>query len=191
LLGLWGNLVILAALQRTRHIPGIRNAERFSPSTIEFLRQTSVWLAYRGNSLMKNKTLPFLILTFVSFAVAKDKKIHESGTLLRMEAVECGYDENSGKSFAGELLGTDSAHKKTRALLCQEYVLQSEHITYRIRPRDEKHPVLLPVGTRAQFRMDKDKMKLQVEDMDSKERDYSVVSMTQRDEGTKDLAHKY
>jgi hypothetical protein len=139
---------------------------------------------------MINKTLIFAVLTLVPFAVAKDKRIHQSGTLLRMDSVECGYDENSGKSFAGELLGTDSAHKKTRSLLCQEYVLQSERITYRIRPRDEKHPALLPVGASAQFRMDKDKMKLQVEDLDSKERDYNVVSMTQRDEGTKDLARK-
>ena len=139
---------------------------------------------------MKNKTLIFALLALSPLAAAKDKRIHQSGTLLRMDSVECGYDENSGKSFAGELLGTDSAHKKTHALLCQEYVLQADHINYRIRPRDEKHPALLPVGSRAQFRMDKDKMKLQVEDMDSKERDYTVVSMTQRDEGTKDLARK-
>jgi len=139
---------------------------------------------------MKNKNLILLFLVVTPFAMAKDKKVHESGTLLRMDSVECGFDENSGKSFAGELLGTDGAHRKTHALLCQEYLLQSERITYRIRPRDEKHPALLPVGARAQFRMEKDKMKLQVEDLDSKERDYTVVSMTQRDEGTKDLARK-
>ena len=89
-------------------------------------------------------------------------------------------DENSGKSVVGELVGTDSAHKKTHALLCQEYVLQSETVIYRIRPRDEKHPVLLPVGQKAQFRIQKDKMLLLVEDVDSKEREYSVVSMTPR-----------
>ncbi len=139
---------------------------------------------------MQNKTLLFAFLTLVPFAVAKDKKVHDSGTLLRMDSVECGFDENSGKSLAGELLGTESAHKKTHALLCQEYLLQSEHITYRIRPRDEKHPVLLPVGARAQFRMDKDKMKLQVEDLDNKEREYNVVSKAQRDEGIKDLARR-
>ena len=87
------------------------------------------------------------ILFLASVAQAKDIKAHESGTLLQMESVQCGYDENSGKSIAGELLGTDSAHKKTHALLCQEYVVQSEKITYRIRPRDEKHPVLLPAQT--------------------------------------------
>ena len=105
---------------------------------------------------------------------------------LRWNRCSAGYDENSGKSIAGELLGTDSAHKKTHAVLCQEYVVQSEKITYRIRPRDEKRPVLLPVGERAQFRMDKDKMKLRVEDLDGKERDYQVVSMRPRsDAGTK------
>jgi hypothetical protein len=58
--------------------------------------------------------------------------------------------------------------------------MQSDSVIYRIRPRDEKHPVLLPVGQKAQFRIQKDKMLLQVEDGDSKEREYSVVSMTPR-----------
>jgi hypothetical protein len=124
------------------------------------------------------------ILFLASVAQGKDIKAHESGTLLQMESVQCGYDENSGKSIAGELLGTDSAHKKTHALLCQEYIVQSEKITYRIRPRDEKHPVLLPVGERAQFRMQKDKMKLRVEDLDDKERDYQVVSMKPRSDAS-------
>lgn len=134
---------------------------------------------------MKYKSLIGIMLC-ASAMQGKDIKAHESGTLLQMESVQCGFDENSGKSITGELLGTDSAHKKTHALLCQEYVVQSEKITYRIRPRDEKHPALLPVGERAQFRMDKDKMKLRVEDMDDKEREYQVVSMKPRsDAGTK------
>ncbi len=117
----------------------------------------------------------------VGAAQAKEPKRYESGVLLQMDSADCGYDENSGKSLTGELLGTDSAHKKTHALLCQEYILESEHVIYHIRPKDEKHPVLLPVGERAQFRLDKDKMKLRVEDMDDKERDYVVVSMTPRE----------
>jgi hypothetical protein len=115
-----------------------------------------------------------------SLAQAKENKHHQTGTLLQMDSAECGVDENSGKSVVGELVGTDSAHKKTHALLCEEYLLQSETVIYRIRPRDEKHPVLLPVGEKAQFRIQKDKMLLQVEDVDEKEREYSVVSMTPR-----------
>jgi len=74
-------------------------------------------------------------------------------------------------------------------LLCQEYLLQTDRIIYRIRPKDDKHPVLLPVGERAQFHIDKDKMKLRVEDLDSKERDYIVVSMTPRAESTQAANH--
>jgi hypothetical protein len=111
---------------------------------------------------------------------AKEPKQYHSGMLVQMDSVSCGVDENSGKSIAGELIGTDSAHKKTHELLCPEYVLQAEHVIYRIRPRDEKHPALLPVGEKAQFRMEKDKMVLRVEDLDDKDRDYVVVSMTPR-----------
>jgi hypothetical protein len=121
-------------------------------------------------------------------AYAKEPKSFQHGKLLQMESVACGVDENSGKSFAGEVLGTDSAHKKTHELLCQEYILQSDKVIYRIRPRDEKHPVLLPVGEEAQFRMEKDKMVLRVEDMDSKDRDYVVVSMTPREDGPSEKA---
>jgi hypothetical protein len=97
-----------------------------------------------------------------------------------MDSAECGVDENSGKSVIGELVGTDSAHKKSKALLCPEYLLQTDTLIYRVRPRDEKHPVLLPVGEKAQFRIHKDRMLLRVEDADGKEREYSVVSMTPR-----------
>src|ERR1700722_3180037 len=123
-----------------------------------------------------------MALLFVSFAQAREPKVRQSGTLLQMDSAECGVDENSGKSFVGEVVGTDSAHKKTHALLCQDYLLQCDTVIYRIRPVDEKHPVLLPVGQTAQFRIHKDKMLLQVEDADEKEREYSVVSMTPRAE---------
>ena len=128
------------------------------------------------------------VLLMTSVAFAKDPKPRQSGKLSQMESVACGVDENSGKSFAGELLGTDSAHKKTHELLCQEYVLITDRVIYRIRPRDEKHPVLLPVGEQAQFRMEKDKMVLRVEDLDDKDRQYTVVSMTPREDGNTEKA---
>jgi hypothetical protein len=128
------------------------------------------------------------VALLASLAYAKDQKPFQHGKLLQMESVACGVDENSGKSIAGEIIGTDSAHKKTHELLCQEYLLQSDKVIYRIRPRDEKHPALLPVGAEAQFRMQKDKMVLRVEDLDDKDRDYVVVSMTPREESTSEKA---
>ena len=129
-----------------------------------------------------------LVLLITCVAFAKDPKPRQSGKLSQMESVACGVDENSGKSLAGELIGTDSAHKKTHELLCQEYVLITDRVIYRIRPRDEKHPVLLPVGEQAQFRMEKDKMILRVEDLDDKDRPYTVVSMTPREESSTEKA---
>jgi hypothetical protein len=129
--------------------------------------------------LMK-PTILALVMLLGSMAHAKDQQVHDSGTLLQMESVECGADEKSCKSFGGEMLVTDPAHQETRVLLFLEYILQSDRAIYRIRPKDDKHPVLLPVGSKAQFRLHKDKMKLRVEDLDNKERDYLVVSMTPR-----------
>jgi hypothetical protein len=133
--------------------------------------------------MLMKKTLLLAVLC-TSLAYAKDRPVTQSGTLLQMDSVECGADQKSGKTFAGEILGTDAAHQKVHTLLCPEYLLQTDRILYRIRPKDEKHPVLLPVGEKAQFRMDKDHMRLRVEDLDDKERDYIVVSMTPRGEAT-------
>lgn len=122
------------------------------------------------------------VLTLLSFAHAKEHKQYQTGKLVQMDSVQCGVDEKDAKSFTGEMLGTDSGHKKTHELLCQEYILESARVIYHIRPKDEKHPVLLPVGEQAQFRLEKDKMILRVEDLDDKDREYVVVSMTPRHE---------
>ena len=127
---------------------------------------------------MKSLFAVCLLLILGSCAFAKDEPVfHQTGTITNMDAVTCGVDENSGKSFAGEILGTDGAHKKSREMLCQEYVLKTDRVMYRIRPRDDKHPVLLPVGERAEFRIKKDKLLLAVPELDGKEREYSVTSM--------------
>lgn len=133
---------------------------------------------------MRFKFMLVVILELASAAYAKDPKTYQTGKLLQMDSVQCGMAEKDAKSFAGEMLGTDSGNKKTQEVLCQEYVLQAERVIYRIRPRDEKHPVLLPVGEQAQFRLQKDKMLLRVEDLDSKEREYIVVSMTPRSDSS-------
>ena len=137
----------------------------------------SVFESVVGGIYMRGKPFVFVLL-LAAVAYAKEPKVYQTGKLLRMDSVACGLDEKDGKSFAGEIVGTDSGHKKTHELLCQEYVLQAERVVYRIRPRDQKHPALLPVGERAQFRVVRDKMRLRVEDLNSKEREYTVVSMT-------------
>jgi hypothetical protein len=133
---------------------------------------------------MRRKLVFFLVFGLTLPVLAKGPKAYQTGTLLQMDSVQCGMAEKDVQSFAGEMLGTDSGRKKTQEVLCQEYVLQAEHVIYRIRPRDEKHPALLPVGEQAEFRIHKDMMLLRVADLDSKEREYTVVSMTPRSDSS-------
>jgi hypothetical protein len=130
------------------------------------------------------------VVLLAALAYAKDLKPYQYGTLMQMDSVKCGVDEHSGKSLASELIGTDSDHKKTHELLCQEYILQTDYIVYRIRPRDEKRPIFLPIGQTAEFRMEKDKIVLRVVETSDKDRDYTVVSTTPRAASVQTTASK-
>lgn len=129
---------------------------------------------------MRIGILAVLVFATTIAVQAKDSPAYEKGVLLQMESSSCGYAEKDGKTVAGEIFGTDGQHKNTKVVMCQDYVLQTDRITYRIRPRDDKHPVLLPVGETAQFRIHKDKLLLRVPEADGKEREYFVLSMTPR-----------
>jgi hypothetical protein len=124
---------------------------------------------------MKNFIFVSLLLVG-TFAVAGDKT-YESASIKEMTSVECGVEQKSNTTVMGELLGTDNAHAQARKTFCAEYVLETAHTIYHIRPREQKNPALLPVGQTAQFRMKKDRMVVRVPEGDNKERDYDVVSM--------------
>jgi hypothetical protein len=138
--------------------------------------------------MRKTSTIAVCFLFAAGLSAAKEHN-YEKGTLVRMESTSCGMQEKGAKTVAGEILGTDSQNKKTEEVLCQEYVLQTDKITYRIRPKDEKHAALLPIGETAQFRIQKDKLILRVPEADGKEREYLVVSMTPRDDASKQAAN--
>src|SRR5438477_6795473 len=138
---------------------------------------------------MKIRTIAICLL-FAGVCSAKEHD-YQHGTLLRMDSSSCGTQEKGSKTVAGEIFGTDGQHKQTQEMLCQEYILQSEQVVYRIRPKDDKHPVLLPIGETAQFRIHKDKLILRVaEGVDDKEREYIVVSMTPRQDAPQQSASK-
>lgn len=120
------------------------------------------------------------ILATATLGLAKDAPTYDKGLLLSMDSSYCGTAEKGGKTIAGEILGTDAEHKATEQVLCQEYVLQGDRIVYHIRPRDTKHPNLLPVGDTIQYRVRKDKIYILDREGDSKEREYSVISMQMR-----------
>ena len=129
---------------------------------------------------MRAATVATLFFMTALAVQAKEPPAYEKATLVQMDSSACGYAEKDGKTIAGEIFGTDGQHKNTKQLLCQEYVVQTDRVTYRIQPKDDKHPVLLPVGETAQIRIHKDKMLLRVPEADGKEREYIVLSMTPR-----------
>ena len=121
-----------------------------------------------------------LLFMVAPVTLAKDPPSYDKGTLLSMQSVKCGTSEKDAKSLTGELIGTDSGHRNVAEVLCQEYVMQTDRMTYRIRPKEDKHPVLLPVGEAVQFRIQKDKLYLRVPEGDQKERQYVVLSVEMR-----------
>jgi hypothetical protein len=129
--------------------------------------------------MMKFAAIATLILAASVAASAKDPVFYQTGRLTQMQSVSCGFTENSGKSFLGEVVGTDGGHVKNKELLCQEYVLKTDKVLYHIRPKEEKHPALLPIGEEAKFRIKKDRLLLQVPEIGAKEAEYFVTSMTQ------------
>src|SRR6266852_5938169 len=138
---------------------------------------------------MKGYTFAACLL-FAGVCAAQAHPDYQQPPLLRMDSTSCGMQEKGSKSLTGELLGTDGQSKKTQEMLCQEYVLQSDRVVYRIRPKDDKHPALLPIGETAQFRIHKDKLILKVAEADDKEREYVVVSMTPRQDAPPQSANK-
>lgn len=113
-------------------------------------------------------------------AAAKDRPVYDRAVLSSMESVKCGTSESAVKSWKGEILGTDSSKKEASDILCQEYVLQTDHVIYHIRPTDQKHPMLLPVGDAVEFRIHKDKLYVLDVEREKKERQYTVVAMEPR-----------
>jgi hypothetical protein len=120
---------------------------------------------------MRGKSLVFATLLVAAAAYAKEPRAYQDGKLLQMDSVQCGTDENAKKG-------------KTHDLLCQEYIVQTDQVVYRVRPKDDKHPVLLPIGTNAQFRLEKNKMLLRVESLDNKEHEYVVMSIKPRSDSS-------
>jgi len=116
---------------------------------------------------MRYKALVLASILLATAAYGKEPKAYQSGKLVQMDAVSCG------------------AHKALEPL-CQEYLLQTDKVDYRIRARNTKHPVLLPVGEQAQFRLEKSKMLVRVEYLDDKEREYNIVSVAPRSASTAD-----
>lgn len=110
---------------------------------------------------------------------AKEVPRNHRGVLLRMESVPCGGAESNAISNA--VFGTPTAGDTREERFCAEYILRSEGLLYRIRQKARKGPTLLPIGQAAQFRIEKDRVLLQVEGFDRKVHEFFVMAMEPED----------
>ena len=64
-------------------------------------------------------------------------------------------------------------HKKTLDLLCQEYVIRTPAVEYHVRQAKDSAKELLPVHSKVEFVLSKDKMKFT---LNGKKYEYRIVS---------------
>jgi len=93
-------------------------------------------------------------------APAQAKEVSQTATIVSMNSVPCG---------------TKGGHKKTRELLCHEYVLRSGSTEYHVQQKEAKSTDLLAIGQQATFTIHKDRMRLQATTTSGKPKDFEFV----------------
>jgi hypothetical protein len=94
--------------------------------------------------------------------------VYTEGRVVSMRSVTCGFQ---GKG-----------HHRTAQMECEQYVVHTDTITYRIRQEVPKKVNLLPVGQEIYFRVNKNRMLVRgytLEGKKIKDQEYIVVSETQ------------
>jgi hypothetical protein len=115
---------------------------------------------------MRSTALIGAVLTLASIAFAGDLKPYQTGKLLQPDSANC------------------PAQSKSLEPSCRQYDLESDSVVFHIRPKNAKHAVALPVGERAQFRIDNGLILLHMDGVDNKEYPYVVVSISPRTENS-------
>ncbi|MGA9471438.1 MAG: hypothetical protein WBV36_03185 [Terriglobales bacterium] len=110
-------------------------------------------------------------------AVAKDKKKPPRGMIESMQSLPCGVKQKglNGLGAVWGSVGVTSVSSNEK--LCPQYLFRTDDLEYHIRPKDTKHPIILPIGHEAEFKIKKDEILLKVADGDHKTFAYHVISM--------------
>ena len=129
---------------------------------------------------MKIKSL-FVILLVLAAAIPasadKKKKQPDRAVLEKMEAVPCGAKQKGITGLGSIWASAGITHVNSDEKLCPQYLLRTDDMDYEIRPKDLKHPVVLPVGQEVVFKIKKDEMQVKCPEGDKKTRAYQVVAM--------------
>jgi hypothetical protein len=132
---------------------------------------------------MKMKVSLALLLVLVAAMPAsadknKKKKQPDRAMLEKMEAIPCGAKQKGITGLGSIWASAGITHVNSDEKLCPQYLLRTDDMDYEIRPKDLKHPVVLPVGQEVVFKIKKDEMYVKCpEGGDKKTRAYQVVAM--------------
>jgi hypothetical protein len=102
-----------------------------------------------------------LVVAFLCTSLSIAAENPTAGTIISMQAVECGT-KNNGK-------------KSSTAILCHQYIVHTSSAEYQIRQSKPSDEAILPPNTSIQFTVDKQKMKFK---LNGKKYEYLVVGMT-------------
>jgi hypothetical protein len=116
-------------------------------------------------------------ISVTTVAVAKEKKKTPRAMIESMQAIPCGAKQKGVNGLGSLWASIGVTSMSSNEKLCPQYLLRTDQLEYHIRPEDTKHPVVLPIGQEAEFKIKKDRMYLKVADGKNKTREYQVVSM--------------
>jgi hypothetical protein len=126
----------------------------------------------------KSLIFPALALALaVPLSAGPKKKVATRGMLEKMEAVPCGAKQRGLTGLGSIWASAGITHVNSDEKLCPQYLLRTDDMDYHIQPTDKKHPVVLPIGQEAEYKLKNDKMYLKVPEGDHKTRTYLVVAM--------------
>lgn len=104
-------------------------------------------------------------------ALSAQPPAYQAGKLVEMDSVQCARFDKTAKTS-----------------MCAEYSLQTEELTYTIRPLAARHSSLLPVGDWVRFRIEEEELVLRVDgETDNKEREFHVISIKPRGESNAEV----
>jgi len=117
-----------------------------------------------------------LACVFPMTASAKKKKVQPRGMLESMQSVPCGAKQRGLAGVGSLWASVGVTHVNSTEKLCPQYLVRTDDMDYEIRPKDMKHPEMLPIGQEVEIKLKKDHMDVKLPD-GGKTLSYIVVSM--------------
>ena len=123
-----------------------------------------------------------LACVFPMTASAKKKKVQPRGMLESMQSVPCGAKQRGLAGVGSIWASVGVTHVNSTEKLCPQYLVRTDDMDYEIRPKDMKHPDVLPIGQEVEIKLRKDHMDVKLPD-GGKTLTYIVVSMQPANQG--------